>query len=183
MSEHEFTFLVSGVDPHADDFADRFFEAGCDDATLMLTRGLIAVCFAREADNYTHAVISAYGDVLKTGAFVERFEPDFLVSKSEIAKRANLTRAAVRLYTSGERGTGFPRPYARITSANPLWDWVEVADWLHKKSHLSAEAVVNARVSRAVNFFVQSRLKVRGPERTLLEKLGKMAEPMKAAMA
>lgn len=80
MSEFQFSYLVSGLDPHADDFADRFYEAGCDDATIMLTRGLVAVCFAREADNYSQAVVSSYRDVLKTGAHIERFEPD---SRSE----------------------------------------------------------------------------------------------------
>jgi hypothetical protein len=156
MSEHNFAFIVSGVDAHADDFADRFYEAGCDDATLMLVNSLVAVCFAREAENYTHAVVSAYHNVLSTGAKVERFEPDFLVSKAEIAKRANLTRAAVTNYVNGERGMDFPAPHARITSASPLWDWVEVSGWLHKNDLLPVEEVVNARISRTINWVVQN---------------------------
>ncbi len=156
MSEHEFAFVVSGVDPHADDFADRFHNAGCDDATLMLVNGLVAVCFNREADNYIHAVLSAHGNILKTGARIERFEPDFLVSKAEIAKRANLSRSAITQYVNGERGAAFPAPHARITSASPLWDWVEVSGWLHINKILPSEAVVEARISRAINWAVQS---------------------------
>ncbi len=156
MSEYEFTFVVSGVDPHASDFEDRFFEAGCDDATLMLVNGLVAVCFVREAGDFSHAVLSAHADVLKTGATVERFEPDFLVSRSEIAKRANVTRAAITHYVNGERGAGFPPPHARITSSNPLWDWVEVSTWLHRHGDLPLEEVVNARISRAINRAVGS---------------------------
>lgn len=175
MSEFEFSFLLSGPDPHSGDFADRFFEAGCDDATIMLTRGLIAVCFARQADNYAQAVMSGYRDVLKTGAKVERFEPDFLVSRSDISKRAGLSKAAISLYVAGERGRGFPAPCARITSSNPLWDWVEVAAWLHRNEQLPLDAVVNARISRVVNWFVQAGEKMPPAEKALFEKMQDVA--------
>lgn len=183
MTEHEFSFLVSGMDLETDDFADRFFEAGCDDATLMLTHGLIAVCFAREADNYTQAVVSGYRDVRAAGATVERFEPDFLVSKSEIAKRAGLSKAAISLYVSGERGKGFPSPYARVTSASPLWDWVEVSGWLHKHSDLPSDIVVNARISRAVNWFVQKNdEKGKGAEMSFIQQMENVAKKTILAM-
>lgn len=176
MSDFEFSFLVSGIDPHADDFADRFFEAGCDDATIVLTRGLIAVCFARQADNYAQAVVSGYGDILKTGANIARFEPDYLVSQSEIAKRSNLSKAAISLYVKGERGGDFPSPYARITSSAPLWDWVEVSAWLHKHKQIGVDAVVNARISRVVNWFVQENEKKPSAEKVLLSKMKTVAE-------
>jgi len=156
MPNFSFTFIVSGVDPHADNFEDRFFEAGCDDATLALINGAIAVCFDREDEDFTHAVVSAYGDVLKAGVSVDRFEPDYLVSQAEIAKRANLSRAAVSLYVSGERGAGFPLPHARVTSKSPLWDWVAVSAWLYRNDQLALTDVVTARVSRAINFFIQN---------------------------
>lgn len=168
MSSHDFSFIVSGVDPHAQDFEDRFFEAGCDDATLVLTHGLIAVCFAREADDYSHAVVSAYADILKTGAKVERFEPDFLVSQSDIARRAGLSRAAISLYVAGDRGSDFPKPHARVTTSSPLWDWVEVSSWLHQQDVVSVEEVVNARLSRTINWFVQNPKElIKGVDRKL----------------
>ena len=183
MSEYNFAFLVSGVKAHDDDFADRFFEAGCDDATLMLVRGVVAVCFAREADNYAHAVVSAYANILATGAEIERFEPDFLVSQSEIASRANLTRSAVNHYVSGERGDGnFPVPTARITSSSPLWDWVDVSGWLHKHKLLEADEVINARISRTMNYTVQYPGKtLRGSEKNLMKVMeGVAKEPLTA---
>ena len=180
MNEHDFAFIVSGVDAHEDGFADRFFEAGCDDATLMLVNGLVAVCFTREAESFAHAVMSAHENILATGATIERFEPDFLVSKSEIAKRANLSKAAISLYCSGERGEGFPAPHARITSASPLWDWVEVSSWLHNHGELSLDEVVKARISRAVNWFVQSLDKtIPDSERTIMKMMeGVAKEPL-----
>lgn len=155
MNEYSFTFLVSNIDATADDFEDRFFEAGCDDATLALMNGLVAVCFDRESESFLEAVVSSFSDVLKTGACIERFEPDYLVSKQDIAKRANLTPAAVTNYAHGKRGQDFPKPYARITTASPLWDWVEVSDWLYKNDQLAEEDVIHARVSRMVNYHVQ----------------------------
>ena len=159
MTEFEFAFIVSGVDTSDDAFADRFFEAGCDDATLMLVNGLVAVCFVRAAENFSHGVVSAYADIMKTGAVIERFEPDFLVNRTEIARRAKLTKAAISNYVSGERGANFPAPHARITSASPLWDWVEVSAWMHRHGLLDAEEVVSARIARAVNWAVQDLAK------------------------
>jgi hypothetical protein len=154
MYDHDFTLIVSGVDASAQDFEDRFFEAGCDDATLMLVNGLVAVSFTRAAPDFAQALGSALADVLKTGAHIERFEPDFLVSRSEIAERAHLTKAAVTHYVTGERASGFPSPVARITSASPLWDWVEVAEWFAKQKTLPQGELGRARISRALNQYL-----------------------------
>jgi transcriptional regulator with XRE-family HTH domain len=155
METYDFTFVVTGVDPHAADFDDRFFDAGCDDATIVLRHGVVAVCFARQAQSYRAAALSAYSDVLKTGASLLRFEPDYLVSASEIAARAGLSRQAVSNYERGSRAENFPPPEARIMTASPLWDWVEVSRWLlltGKVERRAAEAAFrSAQISRAIN--------------------------------
>ena len=152
---YSFTFVVGDADAQSEDFEDRFFEAGCDDATLSLMHGAVAVCFDREASCYKDAVMSAYEDVLSTNSRLLRFEPDFLVSAAEIANRAGLSRAAVSLYEKGERGSNFPKPYARITTASPLWDWVEVSRWLCVNQKLDVSEFRDAQVARLVNFGVQ----------------------------
>lgn len=151
MKTFEFTIIASGLDHEADDFEDRLFEAGCDDATIAYTRGATILQFAREADQLSDAVGSAIENVRSAGASVERVEPDYLVSLSEIAARANLTKAAISLYTKGERGKGFPPPVARITTESPLWDWTDVAKWLFARNQISAEAVREAEVIRSTN--------------------------------
>lgn len=151
MQNFQFTIIASGLDHEAEDFEDRFFEAGCDDATIIFSRGAILLEFDRTARNFAHAVDSAIADVKRAGAKVERVEPDYLVSLSEIAERASLSRAAVSNYARGERGQGFPAPVARVTSESPLWDWVDVARWLHKQSRISLNAVVRARFVRRCN--------------------------------
>jgi hypothetical protein len=151
MTEYSFTFLVDGVDPHEEGFEDRFFEAGCDDATLALMHGMIAVCFDREASCYLDAVMSAHADLISAGVRIVRFEPDYLVSQAEIARRACLSRAAITNYVNGDRGAGFPAPVARIMSQSPLWNWATVASWLHDHGQLSADLVAIAQTEFAVN--------------------------------
>ncbi|MEW5421403.1 helix-turn-helix transcriptional regulator [Amorphus sp. 3PC139-8] len=146
MKSFSFTIVASGLNPEAEDFEDRFFAAGCDDATISLVRSRILLDFDREAKNLIQAVVSAVRDVERAGARVERIEPDPLVSISDIAERSGLTRQAVSLYARGERGAGFPAPVARVSSDAPLWDWAEVASWFCRRGKLSAQTAVAARV-------------------------------------
>ncbi|MEQ8405549.1 MAG: hypothetical protein RKE49_10660 [Oceanicaulis sp.] len=151
MTEHEFAIVASGLDPEADDFLDRFFEAGCDDATIAYARGAIIVSFNREAASFEDAVRSAVSDVRAAGAAVERVEPDTIVSLAEIAKRAGLSRSALSHYAHGLRGAGFPRPIARITTDNPLYDWPSVAAWLAERGRLPAQAAEAAAMLKSLN--------------------------------
>lgn len=152
MKTFEFTIVASGLDPQADDFEDRFFEAGCDDATIAFVKGLIVLEFARKATTFTGALMSAIENVTRAGATVEHVEPDYLVSLSDIAERCNLSRAALSLFAAGKRGQGFPAPVARVTTSTPLWDWAEVAQWMYRNAKgISRSEVVYARVVRDTN--------------------------------
>lgn len=150
MSNYDFTFVVD-TDPHSEDFEDRFVDAGCDDATFILMRGAAAISFDREAETYKDAVFSAYQQIKAAGANILRFEPDFLVSASDIAERSGLTRAAIGLFTKGERREGFPTPFARLSSSNPLWDWVEVSKWLVQQRKVDSSVYREALISRIIN--------------------------------
>jgi predicted DNA-binding transcriptional regulator AlpA len=151
MKVHEFTIIASGLDPEAEDFESRFFEAGCDDATIAFQEGAIIVEFSREAVSFSKAVETACENVLAAGAAIERVEPDHLVSLTEIAERCGLTKQAISLYTDGKRGEDFPNPVARVTSRHPLWDWSQVAEWLHRHDRLDREEVVRARIVKEAN--------------------------------
>lgn len=153
MKAFDFSIIASGPDPGADDFEDRFFEAGCDDATLAFTRGVIILAFAREAHSLEAAIASAIGAVRVAGARAERVEPDSLVSLSEIAHRAGLTRQAISNYAAGKgrRADGFPLPVARVTSESPLWDWPDVAEWLSAKGIVTPQQVADAVTIRRAN--------------------------------
>ncbi|WP_339746921.1 hypothetical protein [uncultured Maricaulis sp.] len=151
MREFEFSIIASGLEPDSDACIDRFFEAGCDDATIAFTRGVYVLAFCRAAASFEDAIKSALANVCETGAEIERVEPDCLVSLSEIAERAGLSRAAPSLYALGKRGSGFPHPVARFTTSSPLYDWHEVAVWLHNRGELDASMVAQAALIKSLN--------------------------------
>ena len=152
----EFSVIASGLNPQDDDFESRFFDAGCDDATVSFQRGHIIVDFARDADSMVDAIASAVLNVRSAGATVDRVEPDPLVSLSEIAARSAMTRAAMTQYSKGQRGKEFPAPVARVTSNSPLWDWASVARWLFVNDKLSREAVIAAEAVSQANLVLMS---------------------------
>lgn len=151
MRTYQFAIIASGLNPADEDFENRLFEAGCDDATISFQKGLIIIEFSREAKNFAHAITSAFENVLRSGAKIERFEPDHLVSLSDIAQRSGLSKAAISLYCKGERAQDFPSPVARVTSESPLWDWVDVSRWMHKYEKVSHDVVLEARLVREAN--------------------------------
>jgi predicted DNA-binding transcriptional regulator AlpA len=156
MKTFEFSIIASGLDPDADYFAERFFEAGCDDATVSFQKGHIIVDFSREAESIGTAIVSAVECVEAAGATVDRVEPDPLVSLSEIAARSGMTRAAMSLYSKGQRGKNFPIPVARVTSESPLWDWASVAKWLYQHKKLTREEAIEAEAVRAANAAIEA---------------------------
>jgi predicted DNA-binding transcriptional regulator AlpA len=155
MKTYEFSIIASGLDREAPDFETRFYDAGCDDATISFQKGHIIVDFARDAKSADAAIASAVEAVMRAGATVERVEPDPLVSLAEIASRTGLTRAAMTQYSKGQRGKGFPAPVAKITSDSPLWDWAGVARWLFSKNKLPREAVLEALTVKEANVAIE----------------------------
>jgi hypothetical protein len=154
MKTFEFSIIASGLDHEADDFEQRFYDAGCDDATISFQKGHIIVDFAREAPSIEDAIYSAIEAVRSTGASITRIEPDPLVNLSEIAARSGMTRQAIALYSTGRRGHNFPPPVARITADSPLWDWPSVACWLFKTRKMPKDAVIEAEVIKKANIIV-----------------------------
>ena len=113
MKNFEFTIVASCPDG-IKELSEKLFEAGCDDATIALQKGGAILDFDREAKNFSHALLSALDNVTAAGAGVLHVEPDDLVSLSDIASRAGITRAAVSNYANGTRGKAsrlFLRPW------------------------------------------------------------------------
>ncbi len=151
MNSYEFTIVATGLPIDGDEWPDRFYEAGCDDALVGLQRGLFVLDFDREADTLAAAVESACADIRRAGATIVRIEPDPLVSASDIAERAEITRQAVSLYANGERGEGFPTPVACVSGSRPLWKWSDVAAWLHAAGKVEQSVVDMAQMLDRLN--------------------------------
>ena len=162
MKSYEFSIIASGLDPQADDFESRFYDAGCDDALVSFQKGHIIIDFAREAASVDLAISSAIENVISVGAVVDRVEPDPFVSLSDIATRIGVSRAAVSLYAKGDRGVSFPTPVAKVTDDRPLWLWPSVAQWFFARGQLTEEALIEALVVKEANDAIASGEKSMG---------------------
>ena len=80
-----------------------------------------------DAVDAAHAAIAALEDASKTGLSVCHVDPD-LVDGPEISKRLGVTRQAVQLWATGDRGQGFPRPIGS-PGGKRIWTWGEVVAW------------------------------------------------------
>lgn len=175
MQKFEFAVIAEGLDPEADDFEDRFFQAGCDDATISVIKGSIVLDFTREGKNFAHAVASAFRDVKAAGANIVRIEPDTYVNVSDIAERAGMTRQAVSLLVQGVRGPGgFPAPAARLTTDSPLWEWPSVARWMVRHGRLADSGVV---VQATMIYQLNRRLRMQTARPTAKHVLERILEP------
>lgn len=133
MQEYEFTLVLSGIQELSDDVLDSFYEAGCDDGLVGMRDGIAYVDFARRANSFQDAVLTAIRDVEKTGAQVQHIEPDEMVTMSEIARRLNVTREGVRKWIGGLRGPGnFPAPIGNLKNRSAIWRWTDVLQWKRK---------------------------------------------------
>jgi hypothetical protein len=90
MKTFEFSIIASGIDPSADDFGDRFYDAGCADALVVFQKNHTIIDFAREASSIDEAIASAVENICAAGAKIDRVDSYPLVNVSEIASRADL---------------------------------------------------------------------------------------------
>lgn len=72
-----FQIVLADVDETTEDVSNRFYEAGCGDATPFSSQGVAVVGFARQAHSLDEAIRSAIADVQKAGFSAARMEsPD-----------------------------------------------------------------------------------------------------------
>lgn len=168
MKNYNFLFVLSGISAPTENFEDRLFEAGCDDATLSFRNRIAFLEFDREAPSFKEAVISAIKQVetIDKAIVVERVEPDDLVTAAEIARRINKTREYVRLLIEGERGAGnFPVPLSGMVSKSLIWSWLKVAQWLRENRIVEEEEFQIAQDIADINNTLFYRSDLEAPER------------------
>lgn len=78
MPNFNIIVYATGLDPEASDFEDRFYRAGCDDATISWSSKpegrRIIIDFDREADSHATAVRTAVENVAAAGAHIVSIE-------------------------------------------------------------------------------------------------------------
>jgi hypothetical protein len=76
MTNYDFSLILSSPSELTEEFADKLFAAGCDDATPSSTVGILSVDFSREAADLETAIRSAVANVSSAGGVVDRVEID-----------------------------------------------------------------------------------------------------------
>ncbi len=81
MNDYHFTLIVLG-EAEFEDVIDPLYEAGCDDATISYSGGVIFLNFTRESTDFEDAVLSAIADIETSGPVlrVKGLEPSDLLS-------------------------------------------------------------------------------------------------------
>ena len=132
MTRHEFMLRLNhDVTPED---VEALYEAGCSDAAVETGPLGTMLDFSREAPTLAEAIVSAVLDVEKVpGLRAIGVACDNMVTQIDIAERTGVTREAVRLWATGQRGPGgFPPPELVTTGGEQVWDWRRVSRWLRK---------------------------------------------------
>jgi hypothetical protein len=144
MTAHEFVLKLNRE--LTDDEIEALYDAGLDDAGIE-TGPLGALAdFTREAPSLAEAIASAVRDIETVpGLRATGVLCDNMVTAADIASRAGVSREAVRLWATGQRGRGgFPKPTLITTGGEKVWDWPQVARWLANQKQPQANAAANA---------------------------------------
>jgi hypothetical protein len=152
--EHDFTLAISGVTELTPEIVDAFFEAGCDDATLVMRSGRLFATFSRRAGSIKEAILSAIANVRNAGAGIDVLRVDYcnLVTQADIARKIGRTRQLVHQYIIGVRGPGgFPGPVCEIIDGTYLWYWCEVAYWLWENDMITEDVLRDAEEVDAIS--------------------------------
>ena len=75
MNNYGFSVLVAGIDLAADNYEDVLFEAGCDDALVLVRDGQLILDFHRDGGTFDEAVQSATESIERAGGKVARVAP------------------------------------------------------------------------------------------------------------
>lgn len=63
MKTYDFAMQVKGAGDLTDELLNAIYEAGCDDATVSQSEGIVQIHFSREAESLTQAILSADAQV------------------------------------------------------------------------------------------------------------------------
>jgi hypothetical protein len=138
MSAYEFTLRIDRE--VTEDEAEALYGV-FDDGSVTTGPGTTEIEFAREAPGLADAIGSAVRDVESVpGLIVTGAGQEDLVSIPGIARRAQRSREAVRLWAAGKRGPGgFPAAEWQSPGGERFWSWTKVAQWIRENMNLAVE--------------------------------------------
>lgn len=133
MDEYDFTvkFNLENSLADPDDFIDRLYAGGCDDALIGIgNKKYVALNFIREGSSAYEAISSAINDVKKVISGVTLIEaaPD-LVGLTDAAKILGYTQQHITNLIL-ESDSKFPIPV--YEGAHSIWHLAEILIWLRE---------------------------------------------------
>ena len=105
-----------------------------------------------------------------------------MVNLLGIARRAGVSREAVRLWATGKRGVGgFPKPALISSGGEQIWDWLEVAPGIERHQQRDRDSSVGEIEELLVTLAnVNEKLRIfRTADRVLAARDALMSEPDK----
>jgi hypothetical protein len=76
MTTYDFMLILSAPTELTEEFANKLFAAGCDDATPSSSAGTLSIDFTRDATDLESAIRSAISNVSAAGGVVDHVEID-----------------------------------------------------------------------------------------------------------
>lgn len=120
MPDYEFTFEIPQISEEVEDsIADQL------DAVIAEHGGVGTVTVLTEGTDAISAARTAVDELTRLGAAPSRLVDD-LVTRTQIAERAGVSRQAVGLWISGQRQSALSFPAPFILTGGGLWLWSEV---------------------------------------------------------
>lgn len=173
MKTYEFTLVLKNVDENTPNLEDSLYQAGCDDALINFRNGAVYLDFERQASSLEQAVMKAIIEVESSGAVVANIGPENLVTESDIAKRLNVNRQTVSLWTKEQRRKLFPKPSSKLSDRSPMWKWDEILLWGYEHGIIEDKSTINnAILLKLLNFALDERdPKIRKLHERLLNKV------------
>ena len=161
MKNYDFTLIVLG-EVDFEHVVDALYEAGCDDATMSYSGGIIFLNFVRVSTDFEIAVLSAIADIETTVPMlkVKGLEPSDLVSLDEIASRLGYSEEYTsKLLTRGiDSLDNPPLPYANIDDGKTIWSFKDVISCLYAEKVIQDSELLDRAVK---TFEIESFLKNR----------------------
>ncbi|MGH7093615.1 MAG: hypothetical protein ACREFB_08795 [Stellaceae bacterium] len=75
MNSFGFTMQVTGIDTTGENYEDTLYEAGCNDALVLVQDGRLFLDFHRSGATFDDAVKSAASSIARAGGKVEEISP------------------------------------------------------------------------------------------------------------
>lgn len=121
--------LIYVVDPIDVETEDRLINT--IDASVGGHGSVHLVTITATGDSALQASMSAVAQLRSFGIVVRRLYDD-LVTRGQIAERAQVSSQAVGLWARGERHNQKPFPDPYVLAGGGLWRWAEVNAWLRE---------------------------------------------------